>query len=164
MNETILKGEDLIAKKEILKKIATDESGWNIYFVDKDSNRWIQEYSGSEYHGGGQPQLKMIEKFPWEQNQNYKLDFFIVRNIINDFDPCALMQSGGQDDEYDSISNKVLSFVYNKKSFDLTINDIYKELINNFGLELLQSNEKILKDEIKNVLINVLIHLSKHSS
>ena len=30
------------------------------------SEKWILEYPNSEYHGGGAPQLRLIQKFPWE--------------------------------------------------------------------------------------------------
>ena len=68
MNQaTILEGEELYKKVETLKKVKVDGNNWLIYFLDESNNqKWVQEYPNSEYHGGGAPQLRLIEKFPWE--------------------------------------------------------------------------------------------------
>ncbi|ESU24560.1 hypothetical protein FLJC2902T_32000 [Flavobacterium limnosediminis JC2902] len=162
MNNKILQGDDFIATKKTLRKITTDESGWNIYYIDNDSNRWIEEYPNSEYHGGGLPQLRLLEKFPWEKS-NFKSDFLITRNIINDFDPCNLIESGAPSDEYDSISHKVLSFIYNKKPFNQEVQNIFQELKDSYGLDVTKDNSEILRNEIENLLIKVVASLSKHS-
>jgi hypothetical protein len=164
MRDLILKDEELIAKEEILKKIANDKTGWFTYFIDRDSNRWIKEYINSEYHGGGNPQLRLIEKFPWEESRNYKADFLIAQKVMNEYDPCGLIESETPSDEYDFMTNKVLSFVYNKKNLDETIQAILRELIDNFGIEILENDSQKLKSDIEEVLINVLIELSKHCS
>jgi len=47
---------------EYLTKISTDESGWFILYVDPEDGRyWEFSYPTSEYHGGGAPQLKLLE-------------------------------------------------------------------------------------------------------
>ncbi len=66
MIEEILTGESLIEKKKKLTKIDTDKSGWLTYYLDENNKKWIEEYTNSEYHGGGLPQLRLIKKFPWE--------------------------------------------------------------------------------------------------
>ena len=44
-----------------LKKIATDESGWDTLFQDPNDNRfWVLTYPNSNWHGGGPPTLKTI--------------------------------------------------------------------------------------------------------
>jgi hypothetical protein len=46
-----------------LKKIANDDTGWNILYVDPDDGRlWEVLYLHSEYHGGGPRTLKNITK------------------------------------------------------------------------------------------------------
>ncbi len=54
-------------KLETLKEIKTDAVNWVTYYFDERTNeKWIKEYPHSEYHGGGAPQLRLINKFPWE--------------------------------------------------------------------------------------------------
>jgi len=48
--------------------------------------------------------------------EKYKKDFANVRLLINDFDPCGLIESGAPIDEYDSLNHHVLSMVYNSKA------------------------------------------------
>ena len=148
--------------KKILLKIGTDETGWLVYFVDRDSNRWVEEYPNSEYHGGGNPQLRLIEKFPWEENRNYKADFLIVQKIINEFDPCGLIELGAPIDEYEFMTNKILSFAYNKKNFEEVTQNISKELVENFGLDISERDSEKLRFEIEEVMIKTLVELSRH--
>lgn len=64
---TILVGNELIEKQKHLTKVGTSEDGWSTYYIDEILAKWILEYPNSEYHGGGLPQLRLIEKFPWEK-------------------------------------------------------------------------------------------------
>lgn len=44
-----------------LKKIATDETGWDVLYADPDDSRlWELTYPQSEMHGGGPPSLTYI--------------------------------------------------------------------------------------------------------
>lgn len=55
-----------------LKKIATDESGWDVLYIDPDDNRfWELVYSESEMQGGGPPSLIHIS------NENAKKKYSI---------------------------------------------------------------------------------------
>jgi hypothetical protein len=64
---TVIEGLELEAKEKQLKKIKTDSENWLIYYLDEKSlDRWVKEYPNSSHHGGGAPQLRKIEKFPWE--------------------------------------------------------------------------------------------------
>jgi len=70
MEETILKGDAFYRKKESLKEIKNDAVNWKTYYIDPGTNeKWVQEYPHSEYHGGGEPQLRLISEFPWEENE-----------------------------------------------------------------------------------------------
>jgi hypothetical protein len=65
--DKIIKGIDVESKEIQLKKVKTDSIKWLVYFLDeKTLEKWVKEYPDSEYHGGGSPQLRLIEKFPWE--------------------------------------------------------------------------------------------------
>ena len=69
MADRIILGEELYKKKEALRKLRTDNINWVVYFIDDETGeKWIEEYPFSEMHGGGPPQLRMIEKFPWEKD------------------------------------------------------------------------------------------------
>ena len=67
MENVILSGKEYIKKKKELTKIQTDASGWLIYYLDRNLKKWIEEYPNSEFHGGGNPQLRLIDKFPWDK-------------------------------------------------------------------------------------------------
>ena len=65
--EVILTGTKFYLKKETLKKIKVDKENWIIFYVDEANNeKWIEEYPFPEMLGGGFPQLRLLELFPWE--------------------------------------------------------------------------------------------------
>lgn len=62
---TIIKGEELNAILPKLKLVK--QLNWENYYVDEQTGeKWIEEYPLSQMHGGGPPQLRLINKFPWE--------------------------------------------------------------------------------------------------
>jgi hypothetical protein len=64
---TLIKCYDFYAKRASLKQIQIDGVNWLIYYFDEETGeKWVEEYPHSELHGGGPPQLRKIEKFPWE--------------------------------------------------------------------------------------------------
>ncbi len=45
-----------------LQKLAVDKTGWEILYRDPNDGRlWIKSFPQSEMHGGGPPELKVIE-------------------------------------------------------------------------------------------------------
>ena len=63
----IIKGEDFYGKRDLLQIIKVDADNYITYFLDeRTGSKWIEEYLFPEMHGGGPPQLRLIEKFPWE--------------------------------------------------------------------------------------------------
>ena len=67
MDNIILKGDELIKKLKALKKLEIDKINWRIYYLDEQTNeKWIEERPFPEMQAGGPPQLRLIEKFPWE--------------------------------------------------------------------------------------------------
>jgi hypothetical protein len=67
MDKIIDNLHELYAKLETLKEVKVDPVNWVAYYLDETTNeKWLKEYPHSEYHGGGVPQLRLIEKFPWE--------------------------------------------------------------------------------------------------
>jgi hypothetical protein len=62
-----LTGHELINKILQLKLVQVDNDNWDTYYLDNiSSEKWVREYLNSELHGGGAPQLRKLEKFPWE--------------------------------------------------------------------------------------------------
>jgi len=67
MEETIIKGEGFYVKKASLKQIRIDSVNWMTYYIDEKTNeKWVEEYPYAEMQGGGPPQLRLIQIFPWE--------------------------------------------------------------------------------------------------
>ncbi|ANI89584.1 riboflavin biosynthesis protein RibF [Arachidicoccus ginsenosidimutans] len=62
---TIIKG-DLVYEK--LKQLTLiKQLNWENYYLDEKNNeKWIEEYPNSFYQGGGEPQLRKLDKFSWE--------------------------------------------------------------------------------------------------
>jgi len=64
---------------ELYKKVATlhlvkiDAVNWVTYYLDEiTGEKWIEEHLYPEMQAGGPPQLRLIEKFPWEDGNNSK--------------------------------------------------------------------------------------------
>ena len=50
-----------------------------------------------------------------ELKTKYRADFEKVQRLVNEFDPCDFIQFGAPIDEYDSLTNQLLSAIYNEK-------------------------------------------------
>ncbi|TMU55096.1 Imm27 family immunity protein [Flagellimonas algicola] len=47
---------------ENLKKVASDDTGWNTLYLDEEQQiYWEKTYQNSEIHGGGSPMFLQIE-------------------------------------------------------------------------------------------------------
>jgi hypothetical protein len=65
--EFILTGKEYYEKINQLKLIK--QLNWENYYLEENTGKkWIEEYPKSEMHGGGPPQLRLLQKFPWEKN------------------------------------------------------------------------------------------------
>jgi hypothetical protein len=54
-------------KRSELKEIHVDVDRWEIFYIDeRNGEKWIEEYPHPEQQAGGASQLRMIDKFPWE--------------------------------------------------------------------------------------------------
>src|SRR5688500_17338182 len=63
----------------------------------------------------------------------YKSDFNIMTALVNVFDPCGLIEGGAPTDEYDCLTEKLLSSVYNKKTSQERKALILHEIEHHFG-------------------------------
>ena len=50
--------------------------------------------------------------------QRYKKEFAVMTEFVNMFDPCGFTHFGFPEDEYDCLTNHLLSSVYQNKSRD----------------------------------------------
>ena len=75
LNDTKIEADDNCKRiewliKSKLRRIASDESGWDTLFQDtKDGRYWEHYYPQSHMHGGGPPSLKYIAQN--EANKKY---------------------------------------------------------------------------------------------
>lgn len=51
-----------------------------------------------------------------ELKVKYKADLKKVQDFVNAFDPCELIEGGAPEDEYDCLSNHLVSGLYTNKS------------------------------------------------
>lgn len=77
---------------------------------------------------------KLIMKKNSALKANYKRDFKIITKLLNEFDPCGLIDGGAPDDEYDCLTGQILSLVYKKTDFLEIKKKIIHEIEHNFGL------------------------------
>jgi hypothetical protein len=62
----ILTGEEFYEKQKRLTLVK--QLNWENYYIDeRTGEKWLQEYPNSRLHGGGPPQLRLVEKFPWDE-------------------------------------------------------------------------------------------------
>jgi hypothetical protein len=78
----------------------------------------------------------------------YKSDFKNIQNLVNSFDFCGLIESGAPINEYESLTNILISSLYNKKSKLEIENALINEIENYYGVGKIE-NEKSIK-ELKN--------------
>ena len=60
----------------------------------------------------------------------YKSDFVKVSLLINEFDPCGLIEGGAPADEYDDFTNFILSGLYDNKPTSEIEKGIYERIQN----------------------------------
>jgi hypothetical protein len=92
----------------------------------------------------------------------YKTEFGITSAIVNEFDLCGLITGGAPNDEYDSLTNLILSSITNKRSQNETVEKIIQLLEDYFGYDLnaetqkpkLQRTLDLMLGRIKNELDN----------
>lgn len=62
----IISGEIFYVKIKQLHLVK--QLNWENYYLDQNSGeKWVEEYPNSSLQGGGPPQLRLIDKFPWER-------------------------------------------------------------------------------------------------
>ena len=82
-----------------------------------------------------------------ELKQRYKADFATLTEIVNSFDPCGLIEGGAPTDEYDCITQQLISSIYNKKTRQEMKDMILHELKHHFGTQELTTLDEPFKTQ-----------------
>jgi|SRR5665647_3612628 len=96
-----------------------------------------------------------------ELKQRYKVDFANLTEIVNSFDPCGLIEGGAPTDEYDCVTQQLLSSIYNKKTRQEMKDMILHELKHHFGTPDLATLDEPYKTKFYNSLDNLLDDVDK---
>jgi hypothetical protein len=99
-----------------------------------------------------------------ELKLKYKKDFAVLTELINSFDPCGLIGGGAPKDEYDCLTQQVLSFVYNKKSRQEMKELIIHEIEHHIGTPDLTVLEEPYKSQFYSDLDKLLNDIEQNFS
>lgn len=94
--------------------------------------------------------------------QKYKVEFAAMTELVNTFDPCGLIESGAPPDEYDCLTEKLLSCVYNEKTRQEMKELILYEIEHHFETPNLIILGEPYKMQFYNDLDNLLQDIEKH--
>ena len=88
--------------------------------------------------------------------RDYQEIFDKTRRLVNEWDPCSLIKSGAPPDEYDSLTNKLLSGVINQIDKNILQSDIINLLNNYYGTpdfnELSKEKQNRIKKDIDELI------------
>jgi len=76
-----------------------------------------------------------------ELKSKYKKDFAALTELVNAFDPCGLIKVGAPLDEYDCLTQQLLSYIYNKRTRQEIKELIIKEVDEHFGMPVEKEHE-----------------------
>ncbi len=93
--------------------------------------------------------------------QKYKTDFATLTELVNTFDPCGLIEGGAPPDEYDCLTEKLLSCAYNKKTRQEMKEMILHEIEHHFGTPDLTVLDEPYKTQFYNDLDKLLNDIEK---
>ena len=91
-----------------------------------------------------------------EIKQKYKADFATLTELVNSFDPCGLISGGAPSDEYDCLTQQLLSSVNNKKTREEMKSLILHEIKHHFGTPDLATLDEPYKTQFYNDLDKLL--------
>jgi hypothetical protein len=84
-----------------------------------------------------------------------------MAQLVNAFDPCGLIKSGAPADEYDCLTDKLLSKVYKRKSRQEVEEFILHEIEHHFGLPDLTDLDELYKSQFNRSLDKFLSDIEK---
>lgn|GEM_PF-1511544 len=92
----------------------------------------------------------------------FKQDFDRVQSFVNEFDPCGLIYSGAPIDEYDCLTNQLLSAVYDSKTRTEIKDLILREIEHHFGTPDLETLTESYKTEFYSDIEKLIDKLGQH--
>jgi hypothetical protein len=92
----------------------------------------------------------------------FKQDFERVQSFVNEFDPCGLIYAGAPLDEYDCLTNQLLSAVYSGKTKTEIKNLILHEIEQHFGTPDIEALTEPYKTEFYNDIEKLIDKLEQH--
>jgi hypothetical protein len=92
----------------------------------------------------------------------FKDDFIKVQEFVNEFDPCGLIYSGAPIDEYDCLTNQLLSATYSGKTRTEIKNLILHEIVQHFGTPDLDTLEEPFKTDFYNNIEKLIDKLEQN--
>lgn len=96
-----------------------------------------------------------------ELKNKYKQDFEKVSGLVNTFDPCGFIELGAPTDEYDCLTNNILSLYYTDKTKEEIKTKILYEIEHHFGTPDLTILEEPYKIEFYTNLDKLLDELEQ---
>ena len=89
-------------------------------------------------------------------------DMTVVRSLINEFDPCGLINAGAPSDEYDCMNGGVLRMVYDRKPLQEIKDYMVHKIEHHFGTPDLSVLDEPYKAEFYRDLDKVIDGLEHH--
>ena len=93
--------------------------------------------------------------------QKHKADFATLTGLVNSFDPCGLIGGGAPSDEYDCLTQQLLSSLYNNETRQEMKDLIIHEIEHHFGTPDLATLEEPEKTQFYNDLDKLLNDLDE---
>jgi hypothetical protein len=90
-----------------------------------------------------------------ELNSKYKFDFKQLQELVNSFDPISLIEGGAPDDEYDCLTEHILSYVYKKKTKTEMEDLVRHEIEHHFGLVVEEKYKEKFRTDIEEFIETV---------
>ena len=97
-----------------------------------------------------------------ELKRRYKQDHKEVQKIVNDFDPCDLISAGAPSDEYDCLTDQILSFIHQNKNNNQIRELVLHELELHFGTPDIPSLKEPFKSLFESELSKFLTKLENY--
>ena len=106
----------------------------------------------------------MNKKINKLQNKKYESDFEGLRELVNSFDPLSLIDAGAPEDEYDSLTERILSYVYCEKTKIEMTNLVRHEIENNFGLVISEEFKEKFKIDLEKFIEIIYEHFEMNEN
>ncbi|WP_299110181.1 hypothetical protein [uncultured Winogradskyella sp.] len=78
-----------------------------------------------------------------------KITSKVAREITNEFDLLGFIANGAPEDEYDSLSARILNDIINKKGNKEIVKSAFKLLTDSYGVQTIESKSADFKTEIE---------------